>query len=220
MRFVHLAVIALMLAVAAHLLAPQAFAQNSGPDQVDQADLLKEGKLKDLIVGEADAPVTIVEYASLTCGHCANFHNQVYPKLKEKYIDTGKARIIMREFPLNPRAYAASMITRCVNENAHLALVDGLFETQNDWAFKRENKEFKEALYDFSKQAGLSREDFNKCLANDDLLTNLTAQFTKASEVFGVSATPAFFINGKRLRGTPTFENFEANIDPLLAEKS
>lgn len=191
----------------------------SGPDEVDQAELVKEGQLKDLIVGKADAPVTIVEYASLTCGHCAAFHKEVYPKLKEKYIDTGKARIIMREFPLNARAYAASMITRCVSEGAQLALVEGLFDTQSDWAFKRSNQDFKQSLFNFTKQAGLSEDDFNKCLANDKLLNNLTSQFTKASEVFGVNATPAFFVNGKRLRGGPTLENFEKAIDPLLAAK-
>lgn len=193
--------------------------RTKSPDQVDQAELLKEGQLKDLSVGDANAPVTIVEYASLTCGHCANFHTQTYPKLKEKYIDTGKARIIMREFPLNARAYAASMITRCVAESAHKPLVDGLFETQKDWAFKRTNQEFKQALFDFTKQAGLSQDDFNKCLGNSKLLNDLTAQFTKASEVFGVDATPAFFINGKRLRGTPTLDNFAEAIDQVLAKK-
>lgn len=199
-------------------IAPsQGLAQrDSGPDEVDQAELLKEGQLKDISIGEADAPVTIVEYASLTCGHCANFHTQVLPKLKEKYISNGQARIIMREFPLNARAYAASMITRCASETATLPLVDGLFETQKDWAFKRTNQEFKQALFDFTKQAGLSEADFNKCLGNNKLLNDLTSQFTKASEVFGVNATPAFFINGKRLRGTPSMENFEKAIDPLL----
>lgn len=196
------------------------FAQRSnGPDEVDQAELLKEGQLKDISIGDANSPVTIVEYASLTCGHCANFHTQVLPKLKEKYISTGKARIIMREFPLNARAYAASMITRCAADSATLALIDGLFETQKDWAFKRTNQEFKQALFDFTKQAGLSEADFNKCLGNNKLLNDLTAQFTKASEVFGVNATPAFFVNGKRLKGGPTFENFEKAIDPLLTDK-
>lgn len=190
--------------------------RSGGPDQVNIDDLHKQGALKDLVVGKSDAPVTIVEYASLTCGHCATFHNQVYPKIKETYIDTGKVRMIMREFPLNARAYAASMITRCVSDGAREALVDGLFETQGEWAFKRENKEFKQALFNFTKQAGLSEDDFNKCLANNDLLNNLTGQFTKASQVFGVNATPAFFVNGKRLRGTPTFENVDEAIKAAL----
>lgn len=210
-----------LVCIAATFAAAPSFAQRSdGPDQVDQADLVKEGKLKDLTAGSADAPVTIVEYASLTCGHCAAFHTQVYPQIKEKYIDTGKARIIMREFPLNARAYAASMITRCVNDTARQPLVSGLFETQGDWAFKRTNEEFKQALYDFTKQAGLSKDDFNKCLGNSELLNDLTAQFTKGSEVFGVNATPAFFINGKRLRGTPSLENFSEAIDAELGGKT
>ncbi len=217
-----LSALAAALAVTATLaIAPaDSMAQrSSGPDEVDQAELLKEGQLKDISVGETMAPVTIVEYASLTCGHCANFHTQVLPKLKEKYISKGKVRIIMREFPLNARAYAASMITRCAADSTTLPLVDGLFETQKDWAFKRTNKEFKQALFDFTKQTGLSEADFNKCLGNNKLLNDLTTQFTKASEVFGVNATPAFFINGKRLRGGPTVENFEKAIDLLLTDK-
>ena len=213
---------AMALAVALTLALPSLESQaqrKKSPDQVDQAEILKSEALKDIAVGDANAPVTIVEYASLTCGHCATFHTQVYPKLKEKYIDTGKARIIMREFPLNARAYAASMITRCVGDGGSLPLVEGLFETQKDWAIKRTNQEFKQALFDFTKQAGLSEDDFNKCLGNSKLLNDLTAQFTKASEVFGVDATPAFFINGKRLRGGPTLDNFVSVIDPMLAEK-
>ena len=207
------------IALALALTPFESHAQRSkGPDQVDQADLLKSETLKDFSVGESSAPVTIVEYASLTCGHCANFHTQVYPKLKSKYIDNGKVRIIMREFPLNARAYAASMITRCVGDGGSLPLVEGLFETQKDWAFKRTNEEFKQALFNFTKQAGLSEDGFNKCLGDTKLLNNLTAQFTKASEVFGVNTTPAFFINGKRLRGSPTLENFVSVIDPLLTK--
>lgn len=218
LRFAFSAIAAAVTVMATLALTPtESLAQRtSGPDEIDQAELLKEGQLKDISIGEPGAPVTIVEYASLTCGHCANFHTQVLPKLKEKYVSTGKVRIIMREFPLNARAYAASMITRCAADTATLPLIDGLFETQSDWAFKRTNEEFKQALFDFTKQAGLSEADFNKCLGNNKLLNDLTSQFTKASEVFGVNATPAFFINGKRLRGGPTMENFESAIEPLL----
>lgn len=208
----------LLLAIGLALVPAASHAQRASPDEVEEKTLYDPQGLKDFVVGKDDAPVTIVEYASLTCGHCANFHTQVYPQLKEKYIDTGKARIIMREFPLNARAYAASMITRCVGDGGSLPLLEGLFETQKDWAFKRSNAEFKQALFDFTKQAGLSEEEFNTCLANDELLNNLTARFTRASEDFGVDATPAFFINGKRMRGTPTLENFASVIDPLLAK--
>lgn len=207
------------LLAAATALAPPVTpaAQAAGPDQVDQVDLVKEGELKNIQVGKDDAPVTIVEYASLTCGHCASFHNTVYPEIKSKYVDTGKARMILREFPLNARAYAASMITRCVGEDRALPLISGLFQNQAEWAFKRSNDEFKDELFNFTKQAGLSKDDFNKCLGDDKLLENLTAQFTKASQVFGVDATPAFFINGKRLRGAPSVENMSEAIEEALA---
>ena len=98
-------------------------------------ELLKPGPLPDLIIGNADAPITVVEYASMTCGHCANFHTNVFPTLKEKYVDTGKVRFIMREFPLDNLAAAASMLARCAGEGKAFPLISALFAKQDDWAF-------------------------------------------------------------------------------------
>lgn len=115
-----------------------AFLPMTGPAQaqtVDTAALLTPGSLPDKILGSADAPVTVVEYASMTCGHCANFHMNTYPHLKKEYIDTGKVRFIFREFPLDPVALAAFMLARCMPEDKYFDTVDTLFEKQRTWAF-------------------------------------------------------------------------------------
>jgi protein-disulfide isomerase len=194
-------------------LAP-ALAQKKGPAEVPVEDLMKATDLPDLTLGPADAKVVIVEYASMTCGHCMNFHTKVFPELKKKYIETNKVRFVFREFPLDPRAFAAAMLARCAGGEKTLPMVGALFETQADWAFVKENPTPK--LFEIAKQAGFTQETFDKCLTDQALLDKLTANRTRASEVFGVSATPTFFINGKRLTEPPTVEGFDKTLEPLL----
>lgn len=195
-------------------ISPLLAQANKGPAEVPVEDLMKAGDLADLAVGPADAKVTIVEYASMTCGHCKNFHSKVYPELKTKYVDTGKVRFIFREFPLDPRAFAASMLARCAGGDKTMPLISALFETQADWAFVKENPTPK--LFEVAKQAGFTQESFDKCLTDQALLDKLTAQRTRAAEVFGVNATPTFFLNGKRLTEPPTVEGFDTALEPLL----
>lgn len=205
-----------LLLLGAALFPGLALSQNSrGPAEVPVVELMKTPHLPDLAYGSEDAPVTIVEYASMTCGHCRAFHQTVLPELKKKYIDAGKVRLIFREFPLDARAYAASMLARCGAEGKQLALVDALFQRQEAWAYVKSNPQPK--LYDIVKQAGFTEEKFNKCLTDDKLLEKLTARYTRASEAFGVRSTPTFFINGKRHQSSPVFAEFEKAIDPLLA---
>jgi protein-disulfide isomerase len=193
------------------------FAQPKGPAEVPIDELLKPGELGDLALGPPGAKVTIVEYASMTCGHCMNFHTKVFPDLKTKYIDTGKIRFVFREFPLDARAFAASMLARCAgNEDKAFAMVDALFHTQADWAYVKENATGK--LFEVAKQAGFTQESFDKCLTDQKLLDQLTAVRARADAVFGVSATPTFFINGKRLQSAPTLEEFDKVLEPLLAQ--
>ncbi|MGH1417821.1 MAG: DsbA family protein [Hyphomicrobiaceae bacterium] len=184
--------------------------------EVSVEELMKTHGLTDMALGPADAKVTVVEYASLTCGHCGRFHKSVFPKIKEKYIDTGKIRFIIREFPLDNLAAAASMLTRCAGDDKSYPLVDTLFTRQEDWAYVKGNPV--PALFEISKQAGFTKEKFDSCLKDQKLLEKLTAQRTRAAEVFGVDATPTFFINGKRLSGGVTIKKFEEILDPLLAE--
>lgn len=187
----------------------------AGPAEVPVEELMKKIDLEDLAQGPADAKVTVVEYASMTCGHCAKFKTNVYPDFKKKYIDTGKVRFIMREFPLDNLAAAASMLARCAGGAKTFPLIETLFDKQEDWAFTSGNPVPR--LFDIAKQAGFTQESFDKCLTDQPLLDKITAQRNRASDVFGVSATPTFFINGKRLTETPTIEAFDKVIGPMLA---
>ncbi len=199
-------------------LATPAFAQKkTGPAEVPVEELMKASDLTDVAMGPADAKVTIVEYASMTCGHCANFATKVFPEFKTKYIDSGKVRFIMREFPLDNLAAAASMLARCAGGEKTFPMVETLYAKQADWAFTNGNPVPK--LFDIAKQAGFTQESFDKCLTDQKLLDQITAQRTRASETFGISSTPTFFINGKRLTETPTVAAFDKIIEPLLAAK-
>ncbi len=187
-----------------------------GPSEVPVEELMKPVGLADLALGPADAKVTVVEYASMTCGHCAHFTKDVWPELKKKYVDTNKVRHIFREFPLDNLAAAASMLARCTGGEKAFPLIEILFEKQNDWAFGEGNPVPR--LFEIAKQAGFTQESFDKCLTDQKLLDEITAGRTRASDVFGVAATPTFFINGKKLDGGPTIEKFNEMIEPLLAK--
>ncbi|MGE0855975.1 MAG: DsbA family protein [Hyphomicrobiaceae bacterium] len=203
-----------MAAVAAiGSFVPAAHAERDVP--VEDQKTPAEG-LDDVALGPVDAKVVIVEYASLTCGHCGRFHREVFPELKKKYIDTGKIRFIMREFPLDNLAAAAAMLARCVDKSKTYDLLDVLFEKQADWAYAQGNPVPK--LFEIAKQAGFTQESFEKCLTDQPLLDKINAQRSRGSEQFGVSATPTFFINGKRLTAGPSMEAFSAAIDPQLGE--
>lgn len=179
--------------------------------------LMAPGALPDITVGNKDAKITIVEYASMSCPACAAFHKNVLPELKEKYIDTGKVLLVMREFPLNQIAVAVSMLTRCAGSNdATAALTDIYFQKQDEWLV-RGNAEPK--LFEIAKQAGFTREKFEACLKDEKLYGQLVQQRNKASEEFGVSRTPSFFINGKAVEGSVmSLDTFSKVIDPLLNE--
>jgi protein-disulfide isomerase len=179
-------------------------------------DLLKPGPMPDLALGSPDAPVTIVEYASLTCPACANFHNKVLPALKEKYIDTGKVRLVFREFVLNEKDARAAMMSRCVGGEKSLPLVFALFAKQEDWAHASSTNEFFGKLFAVGQQAGITRQSFNKCQQDEKLLKKLVALRDRGAQ-FGVDKTPTFFVNGTMLEvANATIEDFDKALEPLL----
>ena len=178
---------------------------------VDMAKLLEEGALPEKVMGEADAPVTIVEYASMTCGHCANFHKNTLPAIKKNYIDTGKARLVLREFPFDPRAEAGFMLARCADDK-YFAMVDVLFQQQQSWV-PVENAQA--ALLQIAKLAGFSQESFEACLTDQKLLEDVRAVRARGAEDFGVDATPTFFINGNKYSGALTVDEMSAIIDSM-----
>ena len=179
------------------------------------SDVAKPVSLPDMALGPADAAVTITEYASMTCPHCAAFNADVFPKIKAEYIDTGKVRYIFREFPLDIKAAAGSMLSRCIaNGDAakYFAVTDLLFRQQNDWVLKNTT----ETLARIGKQAGLSQDQVETCLKDQALLDKIAADQKYASEVLKVDSTPTFFINGEKIKGETSIEEFEKRINPLL----
>jgi protein-disulfide isomerase len=206
-----------LAAATATLPLGSAFAQKkpAGPDSVPLDELMKAGELSELSIGPADAKVTIVEYASMTCGHCANFHNKVLPDLKTKYVDTGKVRFIFREFPLEDFAAAGSMLARCSGGDKTLPLIGILFQKQEQWAFVGASARVAK-LFEIAKQAGFTQDSFDKCLTDQKLLDQVNGVRNRASEKFAVQSTPTFFINGQRMTASPTVAEFEKLIEPLL----
>ena len=183
---------------------------------VSQDELLKPGALPDLVIGKADAPVTIVEYASMTCNHCANFHITVLPALKEKYIDTGKVKLVFREFPLEERAARASMMARCAGDDKSMSLISILFSKQDEWAMAKQD--FLAKLFKFGQQVGFTKQAFDRCQQDEKLIKNIIAVRDRGNTAFGVNSTPTFFINGKRFEGAPTAEEFEKALAPLVSK--
>jgi protein-disulfide isomerase len=181
-------------------------------DSVPPEELMKPGPLPEQVLGAADAPVTIIEYASMTCPHCAMFHEKTYPELKKKYIDTGKVRFIFREFPLDPLAAAGFMLARCAGEGKYFPMIEILFHQQKTWAVEKPLP----PLLTIAKQAGFSQQSFEQCLANQKLLDDIEKVRDRGAKEYGVSSTPTFFVNGKVQRGAPTIEELDKMIEPHL----
>jgi protein-disulfide isomerase len=189
-------------------LIGQAMAQSA-------ADVAKPVSLPDMALGPANAPVTITEFASMTCPHCAAFTEKVFPKIKSEYIDTGKIRFVFREFPLDPKAAGGSMLARCIakdDANKYFAVVDMLFRQQEAWVMK----DTVVTLTRIGKQAGLSQQQVEDCLKDQALLDKIAADQKYANEVLKVNSTPTFFLNGEMMKGEQTFEEFDKRIKSLL----
>ncbi|MFZ5735098.1 MAG: DsbA family protein [Pseudomonadota bacterium] len=183
------------------------------------AEIATPSPLGDMALGPENASVTIIEYASMTCPHCANFTHNVFPKIKSEYIDTGKVRFIFREFPLDEVAAAGSIVARCIakdNSQMYFALVDAMFKQQNDLA-----RTPLPTLKRIGKQAGLSEEAVEACLdkkteTGKRLLDGIVQTLDYANTKLKVNSTPFFFVNGTPLKGDTSFEAFDKMIKPLL----
>ncbi|HEU4661994.1 MAG TPA: DsbA family protein [Pseudolabrys sp.] len=181
------------------------------------ADLMKPGALSEMSMGSDKAPVTIIEYASMTCPHCAHFEATTFPELKKQYIDTGKVRYILREFPLDPIAAAGFMLARCSGKDdagKYFAMVETLFKQQREWAVEQPLK----PMLAIAKQAGFTEETFKACLANQQLLDGIEAVRQRAIDQYGVNSTPTFFVNGKKQTGDVSLADLEKLIKPYLKE--
>jgi protein-disulfide isomerase len=180
--------------------------------EVSVAELMTPGPLGDESMGAADAPVTIIEYASMTCPHCAHFHQTTYPEMRKKYVDTGKVRYIFREFPLDQLAAAGSMLARCAGKDKFFPLVEALFAQQTDWVVQKPLQ----PLLAIAKQAGFTQQTFDECLANQQILNGIEESRNRAANKLGVNSTPTFFINGKIFRGALTPEELDKQVAPYL----
>ncbi len=179
------------------------------------AQMGRDGEMPgDRILGNKEAPITIIEYASLTCGGCAQFHVVTYPQLKETYIDTGQVRLILREFPTAPvdRAQAGFMVARCVPENSYYGFLSVLFKYQNTWAGADNAAE---ALWDIANQTGMKKEEFDSCLRDEDERQRIDEVTKFGARQYGVNSTPTFIIKGKKYSNM-SFQQFQAVLDPLI----
>ena len=200
--------------------APEA-APAATPEAQAAAPAAEPKIVEDLFLGEESAPLTIYEYASFTCPHCATFHNNTFDAIKTKYVDSGKVRFIMREFPFDPRAAAAFMLARCLPQDStkltepaqYFPMISMLMKQQETWATAQDGRE---ALLQMSKLAGFTQESFQACLTNQKLLDDVNAVRERGAKEFGVAATPTFLINGKRYSGDMSVDTMSALIDSML----
>lgn len=177
-------------------------------------ELMASGPLGEMALGDPEAPVVMIEYASMTCPHCASFHRDTFPRLREEYIDTGRVYHIFREFPLDPLATAAFMLARCLDDDRYFPFIAALFARQANWSRAPQPEE---ALFQMARQAGFNRESFEACLTNQEILDGVNWVKDRAIERFEVRSTPTFFINGEIVRGALSFSQFEEIIEGQLS---
>jgi protein-disulfide isomerase len=181
-------------------------------DDPPVAELMKPNPMGEMSLGDEKAPVTIIEYASMTCPHCAHFSETTFPELKKRYIDTGKVRFIFREFPLDQLAAAGFMLARCATPDKYFPLIETLFAQQHDWVVQHPL----DPLLTIAKQAGFTNETFEACLTNQKVLDGIEQVRDQAANQFGVNSTPTFFINGKRISGDISIDEMDKEIGPYL----
>lgn len=193
-------------------LAPGAQAQE--PDDAGAKLLAAASPLGDRVLGPADAPVVMVEYASATCPHCAEFHTKILPLIKAEYIDSGKLRFIFREFPLDRAALAASMLARCVPDDKYFATIDLMFRRQSIWMKGDRAAE----LLKITQMAGMDKAGFDACLARTELAKAIIESSRQAAKDFAIKGTPAIFVNGQMIDGHKDMSDVKAAIDAAISK--
>lgn len=173
---------------------------------------LKEA-MADKVLGKKDAPITILAFESLTCGFCAAFHRNTLPQLKKEYIDTGKAKLVFIDYPLNGRAMLAAMLARCSGDDRFFAIVEMLFTSQSTWA---RSKDVMGELGRIGRFGGMTAEEFKSCMANKALFDGIRARQLAADKEHSIRSTPTFVINGKKLLGALPFTEFDKLMKPMV----
>lgn len=194
--------------------AASSIAEQLAPNGVYEGTVTDSGGFTgDVLEGSPDAPVTVIEYASLTCPHCATFHKTIYKDLKASHIDTGKVKFIYRDFPLNNPAIAASIIARCGGEDRYLAFVDLFLSQQDQWT---RAQDWMGELQKMARLGGLTPEKINECLSDQALGQSIIDRYRAAGEVFGVNSTPTVVIDGEKYEGKVNTADLTAFIDKKL----
>ena len=215
------AVAVILAGVAAYFIFGRSSANLAAPDEKLSVEILPT----DRIHGQANAPVTIFEYASMTCPHCARFQRQVMPKLVHDYVDTGKVKIIFRDFPLDGAARLASALARCVPEDKYYSFLDLLFLNQDKWLADLNNDqhlsidEVIEGLVQMGRFAGFDREKVESCVSDQSTLAYIDQTQAEAEAKYGINGTPAFIINGELHNGEILYDDLKKIIDAQLAKK-
>jgi protein-disulfide isomerase len=198
--------------IAAH---PEALVASLEAHEKQQAQLAAQPTNEDVVLGDDNAPVTLIEYASLSCGHCAKFSNDVFPELKTKYIDTGKVKFILRDFPLNASALHGSILARCAGKDKYYDVVHTLFAEQEKWAF---DQDFMSDLAAYGKQYGVTQEQFDTCIADKQLQEKIMARMQDGSEKFAINSTPSFVLNGEKTESLNSVARLTKALDAALGE--
>lgn len=195
------------------LTSTKGSAPSAGPSFADAPTMPFTVLPDDRVLGKADAPVTIIEYASFTCPHCAHFATDVLPAVKASLIDGGKVKLVFRDYPLDALALRAAMLVRCTGNERAFGMIDLLFERQMQWATSQDPKA---ALLGIARQAGLGESDFDACMANQDVQNAVVQSRVTAEQAYKIQSTPSFLINGRLAVGAPSAEQLTDMINALL----
>ncbi len=185
----------------------------TAPAPVRAAMVSTEEALTEKSLGKKDAPITILAFESLTCGHCASFHSGAWPRIKKEYIDTGKARYVYSDFPLNDLAAVAAMVARCTGKERYFGMIEMLYKTQETWA---RSKQPLQALGQIARMGGLSDKEFQACVRNDALYRGIRTRQREMHKKYKIESTPTFIINGKKIVGARPFEEFDRLMKPMV----
>ena len=171
----------------------------------------------DFVIGDDDAPITIIEYASMSCSHCADFHNNTLDTLKKEYVDKGKVKFVFRDFPFNYPALLGSMVVRCIPDEVRYDYMNALFQLQPSWVL-RENAKTTQELFKIMQSGGMTKEEFDSCITNVDLENEILQGVIGAQSQFNIKSTPSFLVNGTLIQGNKSIKDFRQIIDKILSQ--
>ena len=192
------------------------FIFNGISSQVFAEDLLNISE-NDFVIGNVNAPITIIEYASMSCSHCADFHNNTLEALKEEYVDTNKVKFVFRDFPFNYPALLGSMVMRCIPNEVRYDYMNALFQLQPSWVF-RENAKSTQELFKIMQSGGMTKEEFDSCITNVELENEILQGVISAQSQLNTQSTPSFLINGILIEGNKSIKEFRQILDKILSQ--